>query len=94
MVLISLTFHQLSYSKERDGNAVEVDFLLRFSLHRIKRWLDKRMRREGASLSYIILFSCVHVHVGGQVKVVEVRGCEFRFWIQSEGRAPEIPQAV
>ena len=36
-------------SKERDGNAVEVDFLLRFSLHRIKRRLDKRMRREGAS---------------------------------------------
>ena len=29
-----------------------------------------------------------------QVKVVEVRGCEFRFWIQNEGRAPEIPQAV
>ena len=29
-----------------------------------------------------------------RVKVVEVRGCEFRFWIQNEGRAPEIPQAV
>ena len=29
-----------------------------------------------------------------RVKVVKVRGCEFRFWIQNEGRAPEIPQAV
>ena len=34
------------------------------------------------------------VKVASQVKVVEVRGCEFRFWIQNEGRAPEIPQAV
>ena len=44
-----LRFINCHISKERDGNAVEVDFLLRFSLHRIKRRLDKRMRREGAS---------------------------------------------
>ena len=29
-----------------------------------------------------------------RVKVVKVRGCGFRFWIQNEGRATEIPQTL